>query len=131
MKKLFRLMAMAIVVMAFAACGKTASPEGAAESVLKSYQKGDFVGMIDQYHFREELTKEQKEQYAALLQEKLTPEIEKKGGIESYTIDETTMAEDGQSAVVKYTIHFGNGTSNDDTMKVCLIDGKWVPDAGK
>lgn len=122
---------MAIVVMAFAACGKTASPEAAAESVLKSYQRGDFVGMIDQYHFREELTKEQKEQYAALLQEKLTPEIEKKGGIESYTIDETTMAEDGEHAVVKYTIHFGNGTSNDDTMKVSLIDGKWMPDAGK
>lgn len=122
---------MAIVVMAFAACGKTASPEAAAEGVLKSYVKGDYKGMISQYHFKDELTKEQKDQYASLLQEKLAPEIEKKGGIESYTIDETNMAEDGQSAVVKYTIHFGNGTSNDDTMKVSLIDGKWMPEAGK
>ena len=131
MKKLFRLMAMAIVVMAFAACGKTASPENAADSVLKSYQKGDYVGMINQYHFRDGITQDQKEQFASLLEEKLAPELEKKGGIASYSIDETIMAEDEQSAVVRYTINFGNGTSSQDTMKIVLIDGKWMPDAGK
>lgn len=131
MKKIFRLMAMAIVVMAFAACGNTSSPEAAANGVLKSYVKGDYKGMISQYHFKQNLTDEDKDQFAAALQEKLAPEIEKKGGIKSYTIDETTMAEDGQSAVVKYTIFFGDGSSNDDTMKVALVDGKWMPEAGK
>ena len=131
MKKLCHLMAIAIVALTFAACGKSASPEGAVDACLKSYQKSDYVGMINQFYFKNDLTDDQKEQYAALLQGKLGPEVEKKGGIASYSIDETEMAEDGQSAVVKYTINFGNGTSSDDTMKVVLVDGKWMPDAGK
>ena len=44
MKKTFRLMALAIVAMVFAACGsKTSSPEAATEAFLKTYQKGDYA----------------------------------------------------------------------------------------
>ena len=131
MKKMFRLMAIAIVGLAFAACGKTASPEGAAEACLKSYVKGDYVAMMEQYYFKKEVTQEQREQYAALVEAKVAPEVEKKGGIKSYSIGETTLAEDGQSAVVEYTIEYNNGTVDTDKMDVVLVDGKWMPDAGK
>jgi len=131
MKKMFRLMAIAIVGLAFAACGKTASPEGAAEACLKSYVKGDYVAMMEQYYFKKEVTQEQREQYAALVEEKAGPQVEKKGGIKSYSVGEAAIAEDGQSAVVPYTIEYGNGTSETDNMDVVLVDGKWMPDAGK
>ena len=131
MKKMFRLMAVAIVVLAFAACGKTASPESAAEACIKSYVKGDYKAMMDQYYFKKEVTQEQREQYAALIESKVAPELEKKGGVKSYTIGETTLAEDGQSAVVEYTIHYGDGTDDTDKMDVVLVDGKWMPSAGK
>jgi hypothetical protein len=131
MKKFFYLMAIAIVGLAFVACGKNASPENATEACLKSYVQGDYKGMIDQYYFKNEVNEETKEQYAELIKTKVAPELEKKGGLKSYTVGETTLAEDGQSAVVKYTLHYGDGSCNEDQMDVVLVDGKWMPSAGK
>lgn len=131
MKKLFRLMAMAIVVMAMTACGKSATPESAAKTFLKDYQNGDYAAMVDQMKFSKQVSDEDKAQFAALLEEKVASEVAKKGGISSYDIDEVEMAEDGQSAKVKYTLHFGNGTESKDDMKLVLDDGKWMIDAGK
>ena len=131
MKKMFRLMAMTIVALAFAACGNSNTPEGAVEKMLKSYQKGDYAAVIDQLHFSKELSKEDKAQLVQLFQEKDAPEVEKKGGIASFDIAEAEVAEDGQSARVKYTLHYGNGTQKDDKHKVILVDGKWVLDSGK
>ena len=130
MKKIVRLMAMAIVVLAFAACGSK-SPEGAAKSFLKYYQNGDYAAMVDQMHFSKDISDDDKAQFAEMLQGKIAPEIEKKGGIDSFEIGEVEMAEDGQSAKVKYTLHFGNGTDSNDDMKLVLVDGKWMLDAGK
>ena len=131
MKKMFRLMAMAIVVLAFAACGSNNTPEGAVEKMLKSYQKGDYAAVIDQMHFSKELSKDDKAQLVQMFEEKDAPEVEKKGGIASYEITEAEVAEDGQSARVKYTLHYGNGSEKNDKQKVLLVDGKWVLDSGK
>ena len=128
---MFRLMAMAIVVLAFAACGSNNTPEGAVEKMLKSYQKGDYAAVIDQMHFSKELSKDDKAQLVQMFEEKDAPEVEKKGGIASYDIAEAEVAEDGQSARVKYTLHYGNGSEKNDKQKVLLVDGKWVLDSGK
>ena len=115
MKNLFRLMAMAIVVFAMTACGsKSATPEGAAKAFLKSYQKGDYVALVDQMYFSKQVSDEDKAQFAELLKGKVGPEVEKKNGIASYDIDETVIAEDGQSAKVNYTLHFGDGSESKD-----------------
>ncbi len=131
MKKIFRLMAIAIVAFAFAACGGNATPEKAAEKFLKTYQKGDYVGMVDQMHFSQEPTKEQKEQFAGMIEQKVASEIAKKDGIASFEVKEAEIAEDGQKAKVEYILHFGNGTESDDTLKLVLVDGKWMVDGGK
>lgn len=132
MKKMFRLMAIAIVSLAFFACGsKSATPEGATGAFLKSYQKGDYAALVDQMHFSQELTKDQKDQFVQMLQEKSAPEIEKKGGIASYEIGEVEMAENGESAKVNYTLTYGDGTSKPDKINLVLVDGKWMIDGGK
>jgi hypothetical protein len=131
MKKMFRLMVMAIVVLAFAACGNSNKPEGAVEKMLKSYQKGDYAAVVDQVHFSKEMSEEDKAQLVQLLAAKDAPQVQKKGGIASYEIGETVIAEDGQSAVVKYTIHYGDGSQKEDDQRVILVDDKWVLDSGK
>jgi Spy/CpxP family protein refolding chaperone len=131
MKKMFRLMAMAVVVLALAACSKSATPEGAAGAFLKSYQKGDYAALVDQMHFSKEITKEQKDQFVQLLQEKSAPEIEKKGGIAAYEVGEVVVAENGESAKVNYTLTYGDGTSKQDKVNLVQVDGKWMIDGGK
>lgn len=132
MKKMFRLMALAIVALAFAACGsKSATPEGATAAFLKSYQKGDYAALIDQMHFSQDLTKDQKKEFVQMLEEKSAPEIEKKGGIASYEVGEVVMAEDGESAKVNYTLTYGDGSTKPDKVNLVLVDGKWMIDGGK
>jgi hypothetical protein len=131
MKKMFRLMALAIVVMAFAACGNSNSPEGTVEKFLKSYQKGDYAAVVEQMHFTKEMSEQDKAQLVELFAAKDAPEVEKRGGIASYELGEVEMAEDGQSANVKYILHYGDGSQKEDAQKVILVDGKWVLDSGK
>ena len=52
-------------------------------------------------------------------------ENEKKDGIKKITIHEEKIAEDGLSARVKYTIEFGDGSTDKENAKLKKIDGKW------
>lgn len=51
--------------------------------------------------------------------------IEKKGGIDSYSILSKTIAEDGKTAKVEYEIVYGNGKKDKQSFDMVLIDGKW------
>lgn len=131
MKKMLRFMAMAIVVLALAACSNSATPEGAAAAFLKNYQKGDYAALIDQMHFSKDLTDEQKDEFVQIIEEKSAPEIEKKGGIAAYEVGEVVVAESGKSAKVNYTLTYGDGSSKQDKVNLVLVDGKWMIDGGK
>ncbi|MBO4689240.1 MAG: DUF4878 domain-containing protein [Paludibacteraceae bacterium] len=132
MRKMIRLMAVAIAAVAMAACGrKTSSPEEAAEAFLKSYQKGDYAAMVDQMYFKQQLTDEEKKEYVAIFEAKITSELDEKGGIASYEIGETEKAEDGQTAKVSYTITYGDGSNQPQKMDLILVDGEWRPSSGK
>ena len=132
MRKMIRLMAVAIAAVAMAACGsKTSSPEEAAEAFLKSYQKGDYASMVDQMYFKQQLTDEEKKEYVAIFEAKITSELDEKGGIASYEIGETEKAEDGQTAKVSYTITYGDGSNQPQKMDLILVDGEWRPSSGK
>ena len=99
--------------------------------MLKSYQKGDYAAVVDQMHFSKEMSKEDKDQLVQLFAAKDRPEVEKKGGVASFELGEVEVAEDGQSARVKYVINYGDGSQKEDDQKVILVDGKWVLDSGK
>jgi indolepyruvate ferredoxin oxidoreductase beta subunit len=58
-------------------------------------------------------------------------ENDKKGGIVSWEIEAPEMAENAESAVVRYTVKYGNGSEDSDKQKVVKIDGKWMLDSGK
>ena len=131
MKKMIRLMAVAIVAMAMVACGSSNTPENATKAMLKSFQNGDYKALIEQVHFSKEVSQEDKDQLAALVQAKVAPEIKKKDGIKNFEVGEAELAEDGQSAKVSYKIIYGNGSEEAKTQKLVLVDGKWLLDEGK
>ena len=57
--------------------------------------------------------------------------IEKKGGLKEVEIVSEEMAEDGNSAIVTYKQHYGDGSVKEDTQKMIKVDGKWLMDIGK
>ncbi len=130
MKKI-KLLGLALITLAFAACTSSNTPEGATKDMLTQLQKGNYEKIVDMMHFSKELSKEDKAQMVALFQGKVQPEIEKHEGIASFEIGEVTMAEDGEHANVAYTINYGDGTSKPSKNEVIKVDGKWMNDAGK
>ena len=131
MKKVIRLMSVALMAIALMACAKAKTPEAAADKFLKEYQAGNYASLIDQMHFSTELTKDQKDGFAQMIQEKAGAEIQKNDGIKSYEIGEVELAEDGQSAKVNYVLRYGNDKEKADKLNMVLVDGKWMVDGGK
>lgn len=131
MKKVINLLSIALMAIAFAACSSNNNPEGVVTEYLKALQKNDSQKIISLFHFSKEMSDEDLAQYAQMIDEKVAKQNEKKQGIASYEIGEVVMAEDGQSAVVHYTIHYGDGSDQNDKQKAVLVDGKWMLDSGK
>lgn len=125
MKKLFRLMSVALVAMLFAACSSN-TPEAVVKSYLKSMQKGDYATAVKLMGIEDK-----DGEFAAMMEAKGKEVTEKAGGIKSFEVGKAEMAEDGQSAVVPYVVKFGDGETKEDTQKVKLVEGKWLIDIGK
>ena len=131
MKKIIRLMAIAIVALVFAACASSNTPEAVTKKFLKSMQKGDYAGMVDQMYFKKAIPDDEKAELVAMIAEKAKTEIDKKGGIASFEVGAAEIAEDGQTAKVPYKLNYGNETSKDDSEDLILVDGKWMVNSGK
>lgn len=132
MKKVFYLLSIALMAMAFVACSSSKNtPEGVVDAYLKAMQQNDTRKALEMFHFSKELTPEEFDEYVQMVDDKVKKENEKKGGIESWEIEAPEMAEDAESAVVRYTVKYGDGSEDKDKQKVVKIDGKWMLDSGK
>lgn len=132
MKKVFYLLSIALMAMAFVACSSSKNtPEGVVDAYLKAMQKNDSRKALEMYHFSKPLTDEQFEEYVQMVDDKVKKENDKKGGIVSWEIEAPEMAENAESAVVRYTVKYGDGSEDSDKQKVVKIDGKWMLDSGK
>ena len=132
MKKVINLLSIALLAMAFVACSSSKNtPEGVVDGYLKAMQQNDSRKALEMFHFQKELTAEEFDQYVQMVDEKVSKENEKKGGIASWEIEAPEIAEDAESAVVRYTVKYGDGSEQKDKQKVVKIDGKWMLDSGK
>ena len=133
MKKVIYLVSLALIAIVIAACSspKRNSPEGAVNAYMKAMQKNDSRAALELFHFSKNLTDQEFDEYVQMVDDKVVKQNEKKQGIASWEIGEVEMAEDGQSAVVNYTIKYGDGTEQKDKQKTVLVDGKWMLDSGK
>lgn len=122
MKKLFRLMAMAIVAIAFAACGSSNTPEAVAKKYVKAYQDSDWKTMAAVT----DLSEEDQAQFAQLCEAKGDAMKQETGGIKDFAIKDVQIAEDGQSAKVIYDLEYGNGRKDENgKINMIQVDGKW------
>ena len=132
MKKVISLLSIALMAIALVACSsKKNTPEGVVDAYLKAMQQNDTRKALEMFHFSKELTSEEFDEYVQMVDDKVKKQNEKKGGIESWEIEPAEMYEDGESAIVRYTVKYGDGSEDKDKQKVVKIDGKWMLESGK
>lgn len=131
MKKVFYLLSAALIALTFAACSSSNTPEGAVNAYLKALQANDSRKALEMFYFSKPVSPEAMDEYVQMVDEKVNKQNEKKQGIASWDIGEVQMAEDKASAIVSYTVRYGDGTEQSDSQKTVKIDGKWLLDSGK
>lgn len=137
MKKIFiALVCMVAVLAATTSCGGGAStPAGAAADCIELLKAKDYEGFVETIKLNENATPEEIEQtkvmYVSLLKDKGAKQMEKKGGIASYTLLSEEIAEDGQTAKVKYEITYGDGSTDTQKFNMVLVDGEWLQEIKK
>ena len=133
MKKTFLLLT-AIVLFAttlFSCGGGAATPSDAATKCVELMKAGDYEGLVNELAFDEGLSDEEIEQSKAMLigmgKEKSEKKLAEKQGIVSYQVVSEEIAEDGNTAVVKVEITYGDGSTDTEKYDLKLVDGTWKP----
>ena len=136
MKKILFVAVMCLFAVIFSGCGGAKTPKDVAEKSIKCLKNKDYKGYVELVSLKDEAKmsseelKKSREQMAVLLESKISSEVDKKGGIDSYEIGEETIDED--EAKVKATIKYGDGSEKESTIKLKKNeDGDWKIDAGK
>ena len=136
MKKILFVAVMCLFAVMFSGCGGAKTPKDVAEKSIKCLKNKDYKGYVELVSLKDEAKmsseelKKSREQMAVLLESKISSEVDKKGGIDSYEIGEETI--DGDEAKVKATIKYGDGSEKESTIKLKKNeDGDWKIDAGK
>ena len=130
MKKILSVLSLALVALAFVSCNSN-SPEAVVQEYVADLQTGKYEEAIDLFYFKKNLTDADKQQYVSMMKDKWGKEMEKKGGITGVEITDVSVAEDGNTANVKYILKYGDGTSKDQDSKLLKVDDKWKMESGK
>lgn len=135
MKKLVLFSAMVVAMLALVSCSSGGSgPADALKKYATALQDGNYEKFVDGINFSNatpDQQKEAREGFVALVKEKGAKEFEKKGGFKDFEILSEEIAEDGNSAVVKFKQIYGNGEEEESEQKMVKVDGKWLMDIGK
>lgn len=135
MKKLVLFSVMVVAMWVMVSCGSGGSgPSDALKNYATALQEGKYEKFVDGINFSNATSEQQKEAregFVALVEEKGAKEFEKKGGFKGFEILSEEIAEDGNSAVVKFKQIYGNGEEEESEQKMVKVDGKWLMDIGK
>ena len=119
-----------LAVVAVSCSSKSNSPKDVAETFIQAMKSKNYEKAADCFYY--EGTKDEimadRAQVVAFM-EKAGQSMEKDGGIKSYKIN--SIDEDGDKAVVKGEITYGNGEVDDDEIKTIKVDDKWYVDLDK
>ena len=131
MKKV--LLGFAVILLAVVAVNcssKSNSPKDVAETFIQAMKSKNYEKAADCFYYEgtKDEIKADRAQVVAFM-EKAGQSMEKDGGIKSYKIN--SIEEDGDKAVVKGEITYGNGEVDDDEIKTIKVDDKWYVDLDK
>lgn len=131
----FSLMIAAMLVMASCSSSLGDGPGEALTGYVEALQSGNYAAFVDGFALKEGISSEEAEQqkamFVSLVRDKASQEYGKKGGIQGVEILSEELSEDGNSAVVTFTLRYGDGTSQEDSQDMVKRDGKWLMDADK
>lgn len=127
MKKMFMTVA-CICALALAGCSQQSEAEKALQHYFDALQQKDFKTVVDGMNFTTMPTEEEKEQFAALLENKAAKDLEQTK--EYKVIRDSVLVEDSLSIVIYQEI-MQDGTINEQKQKMVKRDGKWLLDIGK
>ena len=128
MKKLLSFILALAVAGVVTSCGGGAStPSAAAKTYTQYMADGDYEKLVEAIHFEDPSTAaSSKAMLVAMLTEKGKESLEEKGGLKSFEIVSETISEDGLTAEVEIVQTFGDGSTDETTMDLVLVDGKWL-----
>ena len=131
MKKLLFGIFTCLCALIMVSCGGDSTPTAKAEAYLDAMKDGNYAELVDQLHFKQEMTEEDKAQLVTMLEQKAKESIEKDGAMESYEIISETISEDGTEAKVECITKHAGGKEKNETIKLVNIDGEWLVNSGK
>ena len=130
MKKV--LLGFAVIMLAVVAvsCSKSGSPKDVVTTYLQAMKSKNYEKAADCFYLEgtKDEIKADRAQLLALI-EKGGQSLEEKGGIKSFKIN--SVEEEGDTAVVKGEITYGNGDVKEDEIMTKKVDGKWYIDTDK
>ena len=131
MKKVILGFAVIMLAVVSVSCSKSNSPKDIVTTYLQAMKSKDYKKAADCFYYEgtKDEIKTAKSEMVDLI-EKGGKAVEEKGGIKSFKIN--SVEEDGDSAIVKGEITYGNGKVDDDEeIKTKKIDGQWYIDMDK
>lgn len=108
------------------ACGSNGAGD-ALQGYLDAMQNKDYIAFVDGMNFKKEPTKEQKEQFAAMIGEK----AEKKDNIEAYKVVKDSVLVEDSLSLVTYEVIYNDGRKDIERQPMVKKDGKWLMEVGK
>ncbi len=134
-KSLFGIFGLLVMTLCFWSCGSNNTPTKVVEKSIEYVQDKNYEAYVELIQIEEKggkTVEEQKKQLVALLQGKLDMTLESKQGLASCEILSEEIAEDGNTAVVKTKITYGDGSTDDQKFKLVKnTDGEWKLNAQK
>ena len=119
-----------LAVVAVSCSSKSNSPKDVAETFIQAMKSKNYEKAADCFYYEgtKDEIKADRAQVVAFM-EKAGQSMEKQGGIKSYKIN--SVEEDGDTAVVKGEITYGDGEVKEDEILTKKVDGKWYIDLDK
>ena len=133
MKKLLFALVCFVASLTFASCGAP-TPADEAAKWLELIKAKDYKGFVETIKFKDEdpaKVEKQKEFYCSMFEQKADKTFDKKGGIDSYNLVSKEISEDGSKAKVKFELTYGDGSKDDASFDMVLVDGKWMNEVNK
>ncbi|SFS70369.1 DUF4878 domain-containing protein [Lutibacter maritimus] len=112
----------------FYSCSGTSSnsPGKAVISLYEKMKSQDFEKVAKMYVTKdgEQLSEDEAKKIEGLIGMG-SKEYEKKGGLDTITIDEEKINDDGTSAKVDFTVHYKNGDTDKEHASLIKVNGDW------
>ena len=134
MKKILFAIVCLVASFTFASCGGGSTPADQGAKCIELLKDKDYKAFVETINFEGETAEEidqQKQFFLELLTKKVDEMYETVGGIQSYTLVNEEIAEDGNSAKVEFEVTYGDGSKKTEKMNFVLVDGEWKQEIKK